>query len=505
MNENSFLYLSLLLGFSGMTASQVKKPNILFICVDDLRPEVGCYKGKNYIKTPNLDRLAAQGMSFSNHFAVVPTSGASRYAMLTGRYPVNRTGLSNEACYKLISGQSEQQTPETFIHQLRRNGYYSVGIGKISHSTDGYIYEYEEPKSNLLELPHSWDEVVFDHGQWGTGWNAFFGFANGSDKFGMESQVKPYECGDTDDDGYVDGLTANLALQKLKELAMNDQPFFLGVGFFKPHLPFNAPRKYWDMYDEASLPLTPVPDLPENVNKTSLHDSGEFNSYYLGDEDATLDHPVADDYARKLRHAYFACVSYADAQVGKLLDELKRLGLSDNTIVVVWGDHGWHLGDFRMWGKHTMFDWALRSTLIVKSPKSKSKGNCNQVISAVDIYPTLMELCRIKTDYPLDGRSFVALLDKPSHKWNGAVYSYWNHGITVRTDRYRLTRYFNGKQPEFEFFDHRVDPNEKQNMIFSLSKKIHPLQHLLEKANTEIYRNYSTYPKSISENARARL
>ncbi|MDR1171179.1 MAG: sulfatase-like hydrolase/transferase [Bacteroidales bacterium] len=259
---NRILYGGLL-GLSTIVAAQEKKPNVLFICVDDLRPELGCYEGKKYIKTPNLDRLAAQGVSFSNHYCAVPTSGASRYALLTGMYPNDRKALSNEACYRFIAEKPEQATPETFIHQFRRNGYYTVGIGKISHSADGYVYGYNDPPSNKLELPHSWDEMLFNPGKWENGWNAFFAYANGTNRQSMKNQVKPYECGNVDDDGYPDGLTANLALDKLKELAAKDRPFFLGVGFFKPHLPFTAPRKYWDMYDEALLPLTPVPACPK--------------------------------------------------------------------------------------------------------------------------------------------------------------------------------------------------------------------------------------------------
>ena len=487
MSMNRITSLGLFLSLSAMTTAQEKKLNVLFICVDDLRPEVGCYEDKIHMKTPNLDRLAAQGMSFSNHYCAVPTSGASRYALLTGMYPKNRKALSNDACYQLIAGQPEQSVPETFIHQFRRNGYYTAGIGKISHSVDGYIYGYEEPKSDRLELPHSWDEMLFDPGKWENGWNAFFGYADGNNRQNMKNQVKPYECGQVNDEGYPDGLTANLALTKLKELAAKNKPFFLGVGFFKPHLPFTAPEKYWDMYEEESLPLTPVPDLPKNVNEASLHNSGEFGSYRLGDEDATIEHPVSDVYARKLRHAYFACVSYIDAQIGKLMDELDRLGLSDNTIVIVWGDHGWHLGDFRIWGKHTMFDWALRSTLIIKMPHAKGKGDCNQVVSSVDLYPTLMELCGIKTDYPLDGRSIVRLLEKPSYKWNGVAYSYWNQGVTLRNDQYRLTKYFNGKDPEIEFYDHRSDPYEKQNISMKLSKKQKQLMPLINQANKEIW------------------
>ncbi|MCP4977949.1 MAG: sulfatase-like hydrolase/transferase, partial [Maribacter sp.] len=204
----------------------------------------------------------------------------------------------------------------------------------------------------------------------------------------LEKVVKPYEAGDVDDEGYVDGLTTNLAITKLRELKKREEPFFLGVGFFKPHLPFNAPKKYWDLYDRAEIPLSPNPSIPENINTQSLHGSGEFNQYKLTDEKASLSKAVSDDYAKKLRHAYLAGVSYIDAQVGKVLSELRSLGLDKNTIVVVWGDHGWHLGDQRVWGKHTLFENALKSALIIKTPeKNLNKKSINSIIETVDIYP----------------------------------------------------------------------------------------------------------------------
>ncbi len=209
-----------------------------------------------------------------------------------------------------------------------------------------------------MELPNSWNEMLFEPGKWGTGWNAFFGYADGTNRNELKGETKPYEGADVNDESYPDGLTANLAIKKLKELAVKDQPFFLGVGFFKPHLPFNAPKKYWDLYDESKIPLTPSPDIPNNVNPASLHASGEFNGYKLGEEKAALSKPLSDAYARKLKHAYYAGVSYIDAQVGKVFNELKQLGLDKNTIIVVWGDHGWHLGDDRVWGKHTIAEWS---------------------------------------------------------------------------------------------------------------------------------------------------
>ncbi len=483
------LFFILFFGTNNSQAESRKKsekPNVLFICVDDLRPELGCY-GKTYIHSPNIDKLAASGALFTNQFAQIPTCGASRCSMLTGMLPKTTGYLSNEACRKYISGKPETADPETFIHQLRRNGYYTVGIGKISHYVDGLLYGYTDPVGTELELPHSWDEMLFNPGKWGTGWNAFFGYADGSNRQSRNKQVKPYEKGNVDDTGYPDGLTAELALKKLKELAKKDQPFFLGVGFFKPHLPFNSPAKYWDMYDENKLPLSPNPYIPENVNKASLHNSGEFNGYKLGDEEASLEGPVSDEYARKLRHAYFAAISYSDAQVGKLLDELDKSGLAENTVVVLWGDHGWHLGDQLVWGKHTIFERALKSTFILRAP-GKTKGETiNEVVSTIDIYPTLMDLCGVEMPHETDGRSLVPLLNNPLAKWDEVSYGYYRKGISLRTSRYRLTKYFRNQQPVIELYDHQTDPNETKNIAAENPGIVAQLMPLWEKGNTGLY------------------
>ena len=421
-----------------------QRPNVLFICVDDLRRELGCYGSE--VKSPNMDRLANEGSLFFHHYVQVPTSGASRASMLTGKLPSNRQDLFNEACRLRLSDKPEGENPETLFHHLRRNGYYTVGIGKISHYADGYLYAYEEPKSMKLELPYSWDEMLFDSGKWGNGWNAFFGYSDGSNRQSCHKQVKPYECASVEDEGLPDGLTANLAVAKLKELAGKKQPFCLAVGFFKPHLPFTAPKKYWDLYDEDSISLSPVGEIPEGFKKATLHNSGELNGYQLGEEKASLEKSVSDAYARRLRHAYYACVSYVDAQIGKLLSTLEETGLSDNTIIVLWGDHGWHLGDFRVWGKHTVYETSLASTLIIKAPGCKAGIKNNRIVGSVDIYPTLMDLCDISIPEGLDGDSFVNLLRQPDEpSWKDCAYSYYNDGISVRVPDYRCTYYQKGR------------------------------------------------------------
>jgi len=463
-----------------------ESPNILFICVDDLRPELGCY-GKKYIHSPNIDRLAKKGTVFTNHFVQVPTCGASRHCLLTGMLPRTKGHLNNEACHNYISGKPETKKPETFIHHLNRNGYYTVGIGKISHYVDGLLYGYTESVGDEYELPHSWDEMLFDAGKWGTGWNAFFGYASGENLQSLNRQVKPYENADVEDTGYPDGLTAELALQKLNELTKKDDPFFLAVGFFKPHLPFNSPEKYWELYDEEGLPLSPNPFIPENINKASLHNSGEFNGYKLGDEEASLAGPVSDEYARKLRHAYFSCVSYIDTQVGKLLDELDRLEIADNTIIVLWGDHGWHLGDHLVWGKHTIFDRALKSALIIKVPGKTNRKKVSQVVSTVDIYPTLMDLCNIEMPHETDGRSLVHLLENSTAEWQDASYGYFRNGISLRTERYRLTRYFREDEPVIELYDHKSDSYETNNIATEKFEIVENLMPILRKGNIGLY------------------
>jgi arylsulfatase A-like enzyme len=463
-------------------------PNILFICIDDLRPELGCY-GNDYIQSPNIDKLAETGAIFTNHYVQVPTCGASRFSLLTGMLPKTKGHLSNEACHDFIAGKPESDIPETFIHHLRRNGYYTIGIGKISHYVDGLLYGYTDSVGTEYELPHSWDEMLLNHGKWGTGWNAFFGYADGENRQSMKNQVKPYEMADVPDNGYPDGLIAEQAVEKIKELSKKEKPFFLSVGFFKPHLPFNAPKKYWDMYDEGKIPLSPNPFIPENVNKESLHGSGEFNGFKLGDEAATLDGPVSDKYARKLRHAYFACVSYVDAQVGKLIEELEKQGLYENTVVVIWGDHGWHLGDQLVWGKHTIFERALKSAFIVNIP-GKTKGkNVDKIVSTVDIYPTILELCNVEMPHKTDGKSLVPLIGNSLAEWEDASYGYFKNGISLRTERYRFTRYFRNQEPVNELYDHQTDPNETKNIADEHPDVVEKLISLWEKRNTGLYSN----------------
>ena len=435
--------------------------NVLFIAVDDLRPALGAY-GETHMITPHLDRLAAAGRLFRNHFVQAPTCGASRFALLTGMRPSSSDHLSNEAFVRIL-GREEQERPESFAHLFRRNGYTTAAIGKVSHYPAGRVYSYEGEGDGRAEMPLSWDSAASPVDKWGTAWNAFFGYADGSNRNEARGVAPAYEMADVADTAYPDGLIAAAAIEKLRELA--DRRFLLALGFFKPHLPFTAPRRYWDLYDREAIALSPNPGPPVGTHPAAVHDSNEmFGNYGHPVAAGAAGERVDDEYARILRHAYFAAISYVDAQVGKVIDELDRLGLADKTIVVVWGDHGWHLGDHTIWGKHSTFERALRSPLIVRVPGLASPGvPAEGLVETVDLYPTLAELAGLTEPAGLSGTSLVPLLDDPGHPGKDGAFGYWHGRRTLRTQRYRLTRYDEG-EPRVELFDHRTDPYETVNV-----------------------------------------
>ena len=432
-----FLFITILLLTNACESEKSTRstltPNILFISVDDLRPELGI-NGNRVVKSPNIDQLAREGSFFSRHYAQVPTCGASRYSLMTGLRPRKRIHIDNRVFYREMANKNEEQRPESFVHHFKRNGYYTVGIGKLSHSVDGFVYGYEEKPSDVKEMPHSWDRFVFNPGKWKTGWNAFFAYANGENRQSLNGLVKPYESADVTDEGYPDGLILKSALKELRKLKAQQKPFLLGVGFFKPHLPFNAPKKYWDLYDRSSIPTASDPFIPQNVHPNSVGKMGEFYNYKLSDEKPTLDRSISDEYARKLIHGYYASVSYIDHLVGELLMELKSLELDKETIVVLWGDHGWHLGNDRKWGKHSLFERSLKSALIVKIPGvNHASKEINTIVETVDLYPTLLDFCGIAKPYELDGKSLVELIQngKSNHQRNHPL-TYSGKQITDR-------------------------------------------------------------------------
>ena len=491
MIKHSFPIIVLFFSLSGCHPPDHKqetlKPNILFIAIDDLRPELGAY-GNPVVKTPHLDNLASQGRLFTRHYVQVPTCGASRYSMLSGRRPFKPSHLSNQAIVTEMSEHPGKHDPESFAHQLKKHGYYTAALGKIGHYTDGRVYAYEAQPSDTLEMPNSWDEITGVSGEWGTAWNAFFGFAHGRSRTVEKRQVLPYEAADVPDEGYPDGITAQMAVDKLKELAAQEQPFLLAVGFYKPHLPFAAPKKYWDLYDTADISISPNPEVPLNSSTESLQSMGEINGYQLSPEKAGPGIRLSDGYSKTLIHGYYAAMSYADAQVGKVLKALEETGKAGNTIVVVWGDHGWHLGDHTVWGKHTVFERALRSAFIVRTPGIKQPGvAANGIVESLDIYPTLMELTGTPAPDSLDGVSLVPVLEDPHQKTRQAAYGYFRRGISMISEDYRLTVYKRKSGTEYELYDRQNDPWETRNIAEEKPALVEQLLEEWKKGDTGLF------------------
>lgn len=487
---NAYLFIAFMLVFTINANAQTAKkknstkPNFLFICIDDLRPQLGAY-GNNQMITPNLDKLASEGRAFTRHYAQVPTCGPSRACMLTGKNIKAIGDINHHHLEKSLAGKSESAAPETFVHHLKRNGYFTVGMGKISHSATGHV---NFKNKRVHELPYSWDKLVTDPNSLWKEQEHVHAYANGRNR-----NTKPnpaYEFLDVEDESYPDGNLANLATNQLEQLANKQEPFFMAVGFYKPHLPFCAPKKYWDMYDHKAIAVSANPDLPKDVSSVFLHNSTEFFGQYSHPEMGGAGKRLSDDYARNVIHANFASITYTDAQVGKVLRKLKDLGLDKNTIIIVWGDHGWHLGDHTIWGKHSTFERALNSTLMVKTPTMKKSGvKTDGLVASIDLYPTICDLAGIEKPLGLDGESFVPLLTNPKANGKEAVLSYWRNILSMRTDRYRFAVFNNGEKQEMMLFDHKKDPNETINIANENPEIVKLLMKQLKTTNKDFLPN----------------
>ncbi len=415
------------------------KPNILFIAVDDLRPELGCY-GNNIISSPNIDRLAGESVTFRRAYCNIPVSGASRASLLTGTRPASYRFLNFETW-------AERDYPEavTLPEHFRHSGYYTVSLSKVFH--------------NEGDSKNAWDE------EWrpsGTGtWRNYLTPEN----LGIDTLIKrgmPFEIADVSDSAYFDGKTAMKAISCLEKFRDINQPFFMAVGFLKPHLPFNAPKRYWDIYDPREIGIAENPDPPEDAPRQAIHNWGELRNYYSIPETGAL----TDSAANKLRHGYYACVSYTDALVGLLLDELEKNGFAENTIIVLWGDHGWNLGEHGLWCKHCNFNTSINAPLIVKVPGlTKGKMN-NSITEFIDIYPTLCELSGLNLPGHLEGQSLVKRLKKPEKREKDFAVSKFNNGITFIENNYFYTEWFNNNDSTVAkmLYNHDTDPEENINI-----------------------------------------
>ena len=453
--------------------NQIKKPNILFIAVDDLRPELGCY-GKSWIKSPNIDALANEGVLFQHSYCNIPVCGATRASILSGIYPT-RTRFTT------YFAKVDEDVPGvvTLPQQFKENGYETISFGKVFHHLSDGLQSWSETPwrpdyPTDIYTQEEWRDYRTHENLW---------TYNDKNKGGLAGPA--WEKADVPDDTYYDGKTANKAVEELRSLANSDKPFFLAIGFLKPHLPFNAPAKYWDLYSHDEIELAPNPFFPENAPDEARYNFDELRAYTNMPKGDTL---VNDEQARRLKHGYFACVSYTDAMIGKVLQTLKETGLDKNTIVVLWGDHGWSLGEHTHWCKHTCFHNSLQTPLIIKAPEIKP-AKTEALASYIDVYPTLCELAGIPKPAHLQGESIVNILKNPSLK-GGEEYCRYPHGESVVTERYVYTEYYNPKTEEYisrMLYDHQNDPLENVNVSEKPEYKDVVL-HLSEKLRAHVQR-----------------
>ncbi|MFO7901255.1 MAG: sulfatase [Pirellulaceae bacterium] len=437
-------------------ASGAERPNVLLLCIDDLRSELACF-GVDYIDSPNIDALAARGRVFRRHYVQAPTCGASRYTLLTGMYGPYGNGALFQRAKKL--NKDPDSAPPSLPGWFRQHGYTTISIGKVSHHPGGWGgADWDDPSQP--EMPNSWDQHLMPVGPWQHPRGAMHGLARGEIRKNAKA-MDVFQSAEGPDSIYPDGLTTQEALKHLDRLAGDDQeaPFFLAVGIIRPHLPFGAPAKYMKPYGDASLPPTPHPEKPEG--QTTWHGSGEFMKYNRWGRNPNRD----AEFAIEVRKHYAACVSYADALVGRILDRLDALELRDDTVIVLWGDHGWHLGEHAVWGKHTLFEESLRSPLIISYPDISDAGESTQsIVETIDLYPTLCDLAGLPQpgDF-LDGTSLVPILDDTRTPGHNAV-SYKGNVQTIRTPTHRLIAHKNG---HLELYDHRTPEGETRNVAES--------------------------------------
>ncbi len=446
-----FLFLLCLLFTNCEDSAKPQKPNVLLICVDDLRPELNSF-GASYIQSPNIDALVNESVSFKRHYVNAPSCGPSRYTLLTGLYgpPSNNALFIRSEKIARGTDQVAPSMPEWF----RNNGYTTVSVGKVSHHPGGLGGD-DWNDENIVEMPNAWDKHLMPVGEWQHPRGMMHGLAHG------EIRVKPsdmdvFQAVEGNDRIYPDGLMMEEALTQLNTLAKDgEKPFFLAVGIIRPHLPFGAPKAYYEPYADIELPATPHPTKPEG--KTTWHRSGEFMNYNRWGKDPNED----SLFAITVRRHYAACVSYADAQVGKILDELKKTGADKNTIVVLWGDHGWHLGEHAIWGKHSLFEESLNSPLVIHYPGIENKGvQTNSMVATIDIFPTLCDLTGIEIPGFTQGESLVPILKRPDTRGHNA-FGYFRNAKTLRTDTHRMILHDDGFA---ELYNHQSPEKETLNI-----------------------------------------
>jgi iduronate 2-sulfatase len=434
------------------------RPNVLFIMTDDLSASLNCY-GVSGAITPNIDKLASQGVTFNHAYCQAALCNPSRSSIMTGKYPKELGIWTNHPHFRGIF-----PTIKTLPQYFKDQGYYVSGIGKIYHNWG----------QSIDGDPLSWTDPQRFH------WAAHFQdwYIPGR-PYQLHSDLKKgpaVQCEDVPDEAYLDGRITNAAIDKLREL--QEVPFFLAIGFWKPHLPYNAPKKYWDMYDRKKLPPVKYNSEVDGVSEIAYVNSNEARSY----SDIKKEGPIPEDKKQELRHGYYASISYVDAQVGKIINELNNLGLSKNTIIVLLSDHGYHAGEHGQFGKWTNFEIGTKVPLIIASPNTGESGKMAEgIVELIDLYPTLVELCNLPSSInteQLSGVSLVPILKNVQTKVKsyavsqitrpiGAESNFEVIGTTVRTDSFRYNMWVDKADNKIiaeEMYDLSVDPLNVKNL-----------------------------------------
>ncbi|MEO8350282.1 MAG: sulfatase, partial [Chthoniobacteraceae bacterium] len=453
------------------TGDGIKRPlNVLFLVSDDLRPELGCY-GNTVIKSPNIDRLAERGMVFNRAYCQQAVCSPSRSSVMTGMRP------DTTKVWDLNTHFRKALPAAVTLPQLFKNhGYFTQGMGKIYH---GDLLDPPSWSATAAALMGQDPDVVPTKRTGATKKKkAESKPANDAEnenpaKLTSTNRGPAFRATDEPPNGGGEGKLADEAIAALRKFKANAQQFFLAVGFHKPHLPFVSPKAYWDLYDPIKIPLADNQFVPKGAPAYALVNKPELWSY-SGVPDVSH---LPEDYARQLKHGYYAAVSYMDAQLGRVLDELDKLGLRENTIVILWGDHGWKLGEHDRWAKHSNVENDTHAPLIISVPGMKAVGKkTDALVEFVDMYPTLTELAGLPLPGDLEGTSFTPLLDDSNRPWKLAAFSQYPRtvkgqklmGYSMRTDRYRFTRWVDRddhtKVDAVELYDHQTDPQENINI-----------------------------------------
>lgn len=492
------LAILIALSISGAVRAAADRPNVLMILVDDLKPSLGCY-GDEIARTPNIDRLFAGGLRFDRAYCNQAVCAPSRFTLMLGSHSTS-SGLYS------LSNRLRDRHPDaiTLPQYFAAHGYRTESLGKvfhIGHGNEGDPLSFSVPhfKEKVIEYLDSAstqggqltrEEALFTNQKL----NAIRSLPRGA----------AFEAPVASDEDYADGRVAAetiVRLQAAKQRRETDgTPFFIVTGFVRPHLPFSAPKKYWDLYDPDQLPLPTFEQLPENAPAVAGKRGGEIAAYDPVPEDRAKS--FSTSLKRQLIHGYYASTSYMDAQVGRIMNELVRLKLTENTIIVFWSDHGYHLGDHGIWTKHTNYEQATRIPLLIVAPGITQPNTATgQLTESVDLYPTLAELAGLPEPagpQPIDGRSLVPVLRDPTVRIRDHVFHAYPNaklGRAIRTERYRLVEWktpeADPETAELELYDYELDPKEKRNIASDQPLVTASLKAILQ-----------TYPEATPLNGR---